>query len=240
MQHYVEQASSAASKVFTWLQTDATDHISLGHTVSCTSERALTDHEHLYLEKDPQSHIFLVLAGVFSNYKVLADGRRQVCTFAYPGDILGLDCIGKHVNNAESLGSSRVRCIPINTIDKLILSEPGFGQSLLRITALELANTREQLLSLGRKSATEKLATFLLGISLRTRNADQQSHVVQIPMKRCEIADFLGLTVETVSRNFTKLKQLGVISMLSISAICIDDIELLESIAGGGESVQIH
>ena len=165
MQHYAEQSFSAASSVSNWLQTDETDHISLGRTVSCTSERALTDHEHLYLESDTQSHVFMVLAGVVSNYKVLSDGRRQVCAFAYPGDILGLDCTGKHVNNAESLGASRVRCIPINVINKLMMSEPGFGLSLLRITALELANTREQLLSLGRKSATEKLATFLLGIS---------------------------------------------------------------------------
>lgn len=240
MQHYAEQASSAVSRVSTWLQTDATDHISLGQTVSCTSERALTDHEHLYLEEDTQTHVFLVLTGVVSNYKVLVDGRRQVCTFAYPGDILGLDCAGKHVNNAESLGSSRVRCIPINAIDKLIMSEPGFGRSLLRITALELAKTREQMLSLGRKSATEKLATFLLGISFRTRNADQLDNSIQIPMKRCEIADFLGLTVETVSRNFTKLKQRGVITMLSSTAIYIDDIELLESIAEGDESVRIH
>lgn len=240
MQHYAEQASSAVSRVTTWLQTDATDHISLGQTVSCTSERALTDHEHLYLEEDPQTHVFLVLTGVVSNYKVLVDGRRQVCTFAYPGDILGLDCAGKHVNNAESLGSSRVRCIPINAIDKLIMSEPGFGQSLLRITALELAKTREQMLSLGRKSATEKLATFLLGISFRTRNSDQLDNSIQIPMKRCEIADFLGLTVETVSRNFTKLKQRGVITMLSSTAIYIDDIGLLESIAEGDESVRIH
>jgi CRP/FNR family transcriptional regulator len=236
MQHFSAQASSAASSVSTWLQTDETDHISLGKTVSCTSERALSEHEHLYLEQDKQSHVFMVLSGVVSTYKVLADGRRQVCAFAYPGDILGLDCTGKHVNNAESLGSSRVRCIPINALDKLFMSEPGFGQSLLRITALELASTREQLLSLGIKSATEKLATFLLGINFRTRNPDQQENTIQIPMKRCEIADFLGLTVETVSRNFTKLKQCGAISMLSATVICIDDIQLLEAIAEG----QLH
>ncbi|MFT5896258.1 MAG: CRP/FNR family transcriptional regulator, partial [bacterium] len=193
-----------------------------------------------YLEKDAQSHVFLVLSGVVCTYKVLADGRRQICKFAYPGDILGLDYTGRHVNSAESLGSSRLRCIPINAIDKLVMSEPGFGRSLLRITALELANTREQLLSLGRKSAMEKLATFLLGIFFRTRDSDQQDNSMQIPMKRCEIADFLGLTVETVSRNFTKLKQRGVISMLATTTIHIDDIELLGCIAEGDESVQIH
>jgi len=228
------------SSVSPWLHTDASDHISLGQTVSCTSERTLDVHEHLFLENEAQTHVYLVLSGVVGTYKVLADGRRQICAFAYPGDILGLDCAGTHVNNAESLGPSKVRSIPINAISKLIMSEPGFGQTLLRITATELAETRDQMLSLGRKSAAEKLATFLLGISRRNSISGKLDDLIDIPMKRCDIADFLGLTVETVSRNFTKLKRMGIISMASSSVIKIEQKQMLELMADGDESVQLH
>lgn len=240
MQHLATQSLSAIASVSPWLSTNSLDSISLGKTVSCTTERTLTEHEHLHFEGDSQTHVYLVLSGVISTYKVLSDGRRQISTFAYPGDILGLDCARKHVNNAESLGLSRIRCIPINAIDKLIMSEPGFGQTLLRITATELADTRDQMLSLGRKSAAEKLATFLLGICRRNNFAGQTEDIIHIPMKRCDIADFLGLTVETVSRNFTKLKQFGVISMLSNTSIRIDNREVLELMADGDESVHLH
>ena len=240
MQHFATQSPSAISSVSPWLHTDASDHISLGQTVSCTTERSLDEHEHLFLEDDAQTHVYLVLSGVIGTYKVLADGRRQICAFAYPGDILGLDCAGTHVNNAESLGVSLVRSIPINAISKLIMSEPGFGQTLLRITATELADTRDQMLSLGRKSAAEKLATFLLGISRRNSFSGQVDKLIDIPMKRCDIADFLGLTVETVSRNFTKLKRMGVISMQTSTAIKIEDMNMLELMADGDESVQEH
>ena len=237
MQHSATQSPSAFVSVSPWLQTNKSDLISLGQTVSSTTERMLADHEHLYLEGDSQSHVYLVLSGVIGTHKVLADGRRQISTFAYPGDILGLDCSGVHVNNSESLGGSKVRCIPIYAIDKLIMSEPGFGQTLLRITATELADTRDQMLSLGRKSAAEKLATFLVGICRRNSHAGQSEDIIHIPMKRCDIADFLGLTVETVSRNFTKLKQLGVISLLSSSSIQINNREILDLMADGDESV---
>lgn len=240
MEHFAAQSPNAISSVSPWLHMDASDHISLGKTVSCTAERSLGEHEHLFLEDEAQTHVYLVLSGVIGTYKVLADGRRQICAFAYPGDILGLDCAGRHVNNAESLGACRVRSIPINAIAKLIMSEPGFGQTLLRITATELADTRDQMLSLGRKSAAEKLATFLLGISRRNSPPDENEGMINIPMKRSDIADFLGLTVETVSRNFTKLKRMGVISMQTSTAIKIENMEMLELMADGDESVQLH
>lgn len=240
MQKSLNQPFTAISSVSPWLTTDASDHISLGHTVSCTAERTLAEHEHLFLEGETQTHVYLVLSGVIGMYKLLADGRRQISTFAYPGDIMGLDCAGTHVNNAESLGNSTVRSIPINAIDKLIMSEPGFGQTLLRIAASELADTRDRMLSLGRKSATEKLATFLLRISRRNTASGRPNDIVQIPMKRSDIADFLGLTIETVSRNFTKLKMAGVISLVSNSEVKVKDMELLESIADGDQSVRMH
>lgn len=230
----------AMRTVAPWLDTHAIDHVALGHTISCLGERVLQEHEHLFLEGEKQTHIYLVLEGVVGMYKLLSDGRRQISTFAYPGDIIGLDCTGSHVNNSEALSASVVRCIPVNAIDKLIRSEPGFGQALLQLAASELAETREQMLSLGRKSAAEKLATFLVRIARRGASVGQASDTIQIPMKRCEIADFLGLTIETVSRNFTKLKVSRVIRLKSNSEIEILDRAMLEAIADGDDSSLIQ
>jgi CRP/FNR family transcriptional regulator len=208
--------------------------------VSCTVEKTLTEHEHLFLEGEKQTHVYLVVEGVVGMYKLLADGRRQISTFAYPGDIIGLDSIGTHVNSGEALSKALVRCIPVNAIEKLIRSEPGFGQALLFLTASELAETREQMLSLGRKSAAEKVATFLLRISRRSMAIGQSGDVLSIPMKRSEIADFLGLTIETVSRTFTKLKVARVIRLMANSQVEVIDMDKLVSIAEGQAAAVMH
>jgi len=240
MQIVSQPRVNAATSVSPWLNTDSGNPISLGHSISCTVERHFSEHEHLYLEGEVQSHIYLVTSGVIGTYKLLADGRRQICAFAYPGDILGVECAQRHLNNAEALSDAVVRSIPSVAIDKLIMTEPGFGQALLRITAKELAGTREQLMSLGRKTAIEKLATFLLSIAQRNVPADGQGVQIDLPMKRCEIADYLGLTVETVSRNFTRLKASGVIRLLSSNRIQVQDLKLLEAMAGGEDTFRLH
>ena len=120
------------------------------------------------------------------------------------------------------------------------MSEPGFGKTLLQITATELANTKEQLLSLGRKTAAEKLASSLLSIARRSPTSDGSEIYLHLPMKRCDIADYLGLTVETVSRHFTRLKQAGVIRLLSSNEIIVDDLTSLGALANGNELCQAH
>jgi len=88
------QPIPAMRTVAPWLDTHSIDHVSLGHTISCITERFLNEHEHLFLEGEKQTHVYLVLEGVVGMYKLLSDGRRQISTFAYPGDIIGLDCTG--------------------------------------------------------------------------------------------------------------------------------------------------
>lgn len=231
---------TAMMAVAPWLSEPTIDNVDAGHTMTCTILRSYDENEHLFLEGDTQSHIYLVVSGTVALYKVLADGRRQVCSFAYPGDIIGLDSVGSHVNSAESLCKSRLRCIPVNAIENLMRAEPGFGQALLFATASELAETREQMLSLGRKSAAEKLATFLLRIARRNSTLPQADTLVSLPMKRCEIADFLGLTTETISRTFTKFKMLNIIRLNSISEVQILDLEKLKSVADGEECNCVH
>lgn len=216
-----------------WLGEAGSDRVAIGHGFRSTSERALGAHEHLFLEGDSQSHIYQVLNGVVGEYKLLADGRRQIITFYYPGDMIGLNPGVSFNSYAEALCESRVRCVPIDAVNTLITSEPGFGRAMLKVLSTELAETRDQVLSLGRKSAMEKLATFLLRISHRNEREGIDDALLHLPMTRAEIADYLGLTVETVSRNFTKLKLSQVIQLISNSEVQIIDRDLLKETAQG-------
>jgi len=228
------------NEVAPWLGLDAQSRVHLGNTVAATIERKLAAHEHLYLEGQKQSHVYLVLEGVVGLYQLLADGRRQITSFALPGDMIGLDCPHMHSGSAEALCELRVRAIPLSAIDRLMMSEPGFGQTLLRIAAEELADTRERLVSLGRKSATEKVAGFVLRLARRNGEIGQDPSRIKLPMKRSDIADFLGLTIETVSRNITRLRTVQVIRLVSISEIEIVNMDRLEAIAEGNEDGRLH
>lgn len=218
-----------------FLNSGTPGQIKIGHSFTTTSEKVLEPHEHLFVAGEAQSHVYQVLEGVLCIYELLPDGRRQVVTFCYPGDLIGADNMARLTHNAESLCAARVRCIPLKAMDRLISSEPGFSQALLNVLSTELAETRDQLLSLGRKSAREKVATFLLRISRRNEREGIDATQLHLPMTRAEIADYLGLTIETVSRNFTKLKVAGVIGLPSSTLVQVNDIDRLELFADGGE-----
>lgn len=216
-----------------WLGDGHSAQIAMGGSFTTTSERSLDAHEHLFMIGDEQTHLYQIQEGVVGVYKMLADGRRQIVNFYYPGDIIGAADQAAWTQHAEALCKSKVRCIAASTVDKLITTELGFGQALLSMLATELDETRDQLLSLGRKSALEKVATFLLRISRRNRREGRDEALLHLPMKRSEIADYLGLTIETVSRNITKLRTTGIIKLESKSEVRITDIQLLEDLAEG-------
>jgi len=216
-----------------WLGDGKSAKIKIGHSLATTNERALDAHEHLFMANDTQTHIYQVLDGVVGVYKMLADGRRQIVTFCYPGDLIGVEDSGTWLHHGEALSETRVRCISVSTIEALVDSEPGFGQALVASLATELAETRDQLLSLGRKSALEKVATFLVRISRRNQRENKDETRLFLPMTRAEIADYLGLTIETVSRNITRLRTTGIIRLESKCQVEILDMDRLEDLAEG-------
>jgi len=210
--------------------------IKLGHSFTAPSERTLNAHEHLFMANDEQQHIYQVLEGVVGVYKMLPDGRRQIVNFYHTGDLIGLEDSGMWSHHGEALCDTKIRCIPVSTINTLITTEPGFGQALLATLATELAETRDQVLSLGRKSAIEKVATFLVRIARRNKREQKDECALHLPMTRAEIGDHLGLTIETVSRNITKLKTSGLIRLESKSRVEVLDMEQLEELANGDSS----
>ncbi len=189
--------------------------------------------DHVFREGDPVSNVYLVEAGHVCIYRTLADGRRHVIDFAYPGDIVGLGAIGEHANNAQATARSRVRCLPIAALQQAIREDGRLGLKLCEALSRELIASRELLFTVSQRTAGERLASFLIGLSRRNeRNGADRSEFV-LPMTRADIADFLGLTIETVSRTFTKLRGDGMIDLAQSVLVTITDYDGLSALAEG-------
>lgn len=196
--------------------------------------RRVEPREHVYCEGDPRTHVFQVVEGAVVVYKVLPDGRRQVVGFAYPGDLIGLGSTREHVFNAQAASSVRVRCISAQVLEEAASNDAALALKLYRAVSQELSTARNLLISIGQHSALERVASFLAMLVKRTANDERQGEVViNLPMRRSDIADFLGLTIETVSRTLTKLRTMHVIEIVHGTEIHVPDAARLESLAGG-------
>jgi CRP/FNR family transcriptional regulator len=195
--------------------------------------RRIECRELLFAEGDAASHVYRIETGAIALNKVLADGRRQVIGFAYPGDLIGLGVEGEHVMNAQAVKPTRVRCLPVSALRQSIAEDPALGLRLYEALARELAATRDLMLTTGQRSAVERVASFLLAFSRRNRRSGQDPSAFELPMTRTDIGDFLGLTIETVSRTFSKLKLLGLIELPCSNRVKLTDIEALRGLADG-------
>ncbi len=184
--------------------------------------------EHIYREGDRASQVYLVEAGHVCLYKMLTDGRRQVIDFAYPGDVIGLGALNDHACNAQAMTRSRVRVVPTHALQQVAREDARLGFHLYEAVSRELRATRELLFTVSQRTATERLAAFLLALSRRNaRNGENPLEYV-LPMTRNDIADYLGLTIETVSRTFTKLRCEGIIELSQSVLVTIADLAALE------------
>lgn len=178
--------------------------------------------------------VFSVTGGVVSLHKALPDGRRQTTGFLFPGDFVGLSsrilnaCGAEAVTDVEACRFTRPR------FEAYMDERPELRARLLRMTADELSVAHDQMLLLGRKTARERVASFLLQLAERAAARHMPANPVLLPMRRVAIADYLGLTIETVSRTFTSLARSGVIEMVHIGAVRIASMSALRHIAGGG------
>jgi CRP/FNR family transcriptional regulator len=202
--------------------------------ISRAPVRTVEAKEHVFTEGDDRSHLYRVEAGAICLYKVLPDGRRQVLGFAYPGDLIGLGSLGEHQFNAQATRPSRLRSLPWRTVQQVARHDPGLGIKLYEVISQELAAAHDLLLTTGQRTAVERVAAFLLAMSRRSQRRSGDSAVIELPMTRSDIGDFLGLTIETVSRTFTKLRQLRVIDLAQSTRVQVLDSDALERLAEGG------
>jgi CRP/FNR family transcriptional regulator len=207
----------------------------LEHNLAHSQLRRVEAKEFLFAEGDTISHVYRIETGALALFRVLADGRRQVMGFAYPGDIVGLGVDDEYTMNAQAMKPARVRCLSIASLRQSAASDPELGLKLYEAVARELAATRDLMLTTGQRSAMERVAGFLLAFSRRNQRNGQEPDNIELPMTRTDIGDFLGLTIETVSRTFTKLKMMQLIELPHSNQVKLLDIDQLEGLADGNQ-----
>ncbi|HET7884552.1 MAG TPA: helix-turn-helix domain-containing protein [Acetobacteraceae bacterium] len=184
-------------------------------------------------EGEPATFFFNITAGTAKLFKLLPDGRRQITGFVGPGHFLGLAVSDTYAFSAEAIEPVRFCRFQRSALRGLLDDFPLMEKRLLEAAANELVAAQEQMLLLGRKTARERLASFLLMQSRHGMPCGHARRQFKLPMTRSDIADYLGLTIETVSRTLTRLRGEGVIEILSQSELVIEDPVGLERLAGG-------
>jgi CRP/FNR family transcriptional regulator, nitrogen fixation regulation protein len=193
-------------------------------TPTVGSVQSFTKDEEIFAEGDKAAYVYKVLSGVVRTSKLLSDGRRQIDAFHLAGDIFGIEAGDEYRFCAESVGNCVVVAYRRSHLAALTGSDAQLGQDMTMGMMRSLVRAQNHMLLLGRKSALEKIATFLLGMAART--ADDST--LDLPMSRTDIADHLGLTIETVSRSFTQLERQGIIGLPSARRIVLSNRAALE------------
>ena len=164
--------------------------------------------EEIYGEGEPADYLYKVISGTVRVYRVLDDGRRQIAEFFLPGDMFGMEFRDQHVCSAEAVGTATVLVFKRSTVLALANRDNDVSRQIWEMTARELHRAQNHMMLLI-KSAQERVASFLIEMSARTAACTE----VDLPMSRQDIADYLGLTIETVSRTLTQFESEATIKL---------------------------
>jgi CRP-like cAMP-binding protein len=187
----------------------------------------------VFSENDKAHYSYTVIKGALRLSKVMLDGRRQIAKFLLPGDMFALDCDCEYALTAEALTEVMLLRYSRAHLERLSDDVPEVRRAVMSSLRRELSAAQKHLVVLGRQTAKERVASFLLLLASRGNRKNREP--VEFPMSRQDIADYLGLTVETVCRALTDLKKLGVIAAPDRHQVIICNLADLESIARGGE-----
>lgn len=212
---------------------DALSERELQKLAAISGAQAVAPNRTIIDEGDPAQALFNITAGTVRTYRALPDGRRQIIGFLGPGDFLGVAPGERYSVSADAITPVEACRFPKREFEALLKAFPKLEERLFQKTSNELALAQDQLLTLGRKTAAERLATFLLARMNKRGCQDKTAHCLDLPMTRADIADHLGLTMETVSRMFSKFAESGVIAVGPPGRVEIKNKDRLEDIAGG-------
>jgi len=171
----------------------------------------------IFGEDEPAEYFYQVVSGAIRMSKLLSDGRRQIGAFHLPGDVFGLEAGQNHRFGAEAIATSIVRVAKRSAIIALAARDHDLANELWTRTANRLQLAQDHMLLLGRKNAEERVASFLLQMADRAA----AERTLDLPMSRQDIADYLGLTIETVSRTLTQLEGKAAIELPSSRRVCL-------------------
>lgn len=190
------------------------------------------------IHQDDVSELFaVVVSGAIKLTRTLSDGREQIVALLTEADCLGDLFARESHETATCLTDVELCCFPRGKFKALLSEHPDLERRLLTLATDDLEDARDWLLTIGRKNAAERVTTFLLWLLKKQRSATPQSLeacpdlVIELPLTRHEIGDFLGLTTETVSRQMTRLRQAGAITLDGSHRVVIEKRELLEQLA---------
>jgi CRP/FNR family transcriptional regulator, anaerobic regulatory protein len=186
-------------------------------------------------EGDPAEYFFNITGGTARLYKLLPDGRRQITGFSHQGDFLGLAVSQTYGFSAEAIDLVHLCRFSRSKMYSLLADFPQMEKRLLATAGNELLAAQEQMLLLGRKTARERLASLLIRLSQGTEPCAPPRSKIHLAMTRTDIADYLGLTIETISRTFTRMRTDRLIALPSITEVVILDRARLARIAEGDE-----
>lgn len=187
--------------------------VGTAQTQVTTSEFNYKKGVEVYGEKEPADYVYQVVSGAVRSYKLLSDGRRQIGAFHLTSDIFGLENSDVHRFTAEAIVDTKLRLIRRRSLETVAGRDVQVANNLLSLTASNLQHAEDHMLLLGRKTALERVAAFLLEMDRRLTAAD----FLALPMCRRDIADYLGLTLETVSRALSHLHERGILGFVGVS-----------------------
>jgi CRP/FNR family transcriptional regulator len=192
----------------------------------------------LFFEGDDANHVYELLEGMLRVFRIVSDGRRVITSFLYPGDFIGFSLRGTYLYSAEAVTPATIRRMPRRHFETAVAADEDLRTQVFAKTCCEMAATQEQMVLLACKSAEERLCSFIRRHMQRVTMSGERAETVDLPMSRQDVADHLGLTIETVSRTFTKLINKNVISLDNPAARHILRIEkhgMLEFLAGDND-----
>lgn len=194
--------------------------------------------ERLFRQGDAMGAVYVARDGAFKTVVVTESGDEQVIGFHLPGELVGLDALGtgEHRCEAIALTRSNVCEVPFGELASVASRIPGLQRQLMRIIGQSVGRDQDHREILVRRQASERIALFLHGLSERLRTIGEPHERIRLPMSREDIARFLGLALETVSRGFTRLQEDGVISVYGRNVEILDMPELERLAHGDGDS----
>ena len=195
-----------------------------------SDEKEFRDKQTIFLQQGPSKHLYNITKGNIKIYKLLSDGRIQIIGFLYPGDFFGSYKRGKYNYSAEAIGNVRLCVFKQEVLDEYLEKNMNLSKELLHITSHELTLAQDRMGVLGKMNANERVAKFILNISDQRARIGWQDNPISLPMTRQDIADYLGLTLETVSREITRFKTSNLIKAMTSKQIFINDREKLTNL----------
>jgi CRP/FNR family nitrogen fixation transcriptional regulator len=190
------------------------------------SRRSFARDDEIYAEGDASDCWYKVIAGTVRITKLLADGRRHIAEFHFSGDCFGLEDASERPSAAEAVGDVVVMRYPRGATDRLVENDLRLARHFCHMTLGELAHAQTRMLLLGRMTAPERVASFLLEMAGRRDGR----RIIDLPMSRTDIADYLGLTIETVCRVLSGFKRDAVIAIPNAHQIELRDRQAIEAV----------